>query len=84
MQHNCIMLFANFLMYPEDMTKPYDEAEGFKGILVSRDPVALDKATYDLTGGSICYSHIKMNKLFEMAQKCGLGSTHYDLVDVSY
>ena len=60
------------------------------GIVASTDPVAVDKASLDLvesTGGSAMAKLIKREKLdphpqLEHAQRIGLGSTSYNLMEV--
>ncbi len=60
------------------------------GILASKDPVALDTATLMLTGQSenedivkTLYSHLNGEIQLKHAQKMGMGTMDYELVEVN-
>ena len=50
------------------------------GILVSTDPVAIDKASFDLVQKN--GKQFKGKAIFGYAEKMGLGSAEYTLVEV--
>lgn len=60
------------------------------GILASTDPVAIDKATLDLTAqvngktlAELAYQHHNANIQINHAAKIGMGSLHYELITVN-
>ena len=54
------------------------------GILASRDPLALDKATIDLASDEYGFlkEHSAYKHMFDHAQKIGLGSLDYELIKI--
>lgn len=50
------------------------------GILISTDPVAIDRACYDLVKQN--GKRFRGFKQFEYAEKIGLGSTNYELIEI--
>jgi uncharacterized Fe-S center protein len=76
-------IYINFLM---NITKGCDcEGHSMKpvvddiGILISTDPVAIDKACYDLVKEK--GKNFRGEKIFKYAQKIGLGSIDYNLIE---
>jgi uncharacterized Fe-S center protein len=86
-------VFANVMV---DQTRECDclskkQEKAFRdlGILVSRDIVAVDRATLDITGQAygkdisvLGHDHLDPRVQIEHGEKIGLGSTKYDLVEV--
>ncbi|MEE9488761.1 MAG: DUF362 domain-containing protein [Candidatus Brocadiales bacterium] len=87
-------VFFNFIIHVTEqcdcMDKAYDAAFEDIGIVASRDPVAVEKATIDLIRESIgedffqkSWPEIDYTIQLDHAERIGLGSTEYELVDVS-
>jgi len=89
-------VFFNFLMSITKDCDCFDEPDmpsivGDIGILASTDPVALDKASVDLVertaakklGELIGNDQLDARHQIEHAQKIGLGSARYELIEVS-
>ncbi len=87
-------VFFNFITHVTEqcdcMDKVYKPAFEDVGILASRDPLAVEKAAVDVIRESVgedffqkSWPDIDYTIQMEHAEKIGLGSTDYELVDVS-
>ncbi|MGI6589871.1 MAG: DUF362 domain-containing protein [Candidatus Iainarchaeum sp.] len=86
-QKNKKMIYINFLL---NITKDCDcHAEKQKpilkdiGLLASTDPVAIDKASFDLTTKNNKGKKLfRGDDIFNYAEKIGLGKTKYELIEI--
>ncbi|OHB86987.1 MAG: hypothetical protein A3C38_08390 [Planctomycetes bacterium RIFCSPHIGHO2_02_FULL_50_42] len=87
-------VFFNFIIHVTEqcdcMDKAYKPAFEDIGILASRDPLAVEKATIDIIRESIgedffqkSWPKIDYTIQIDHAERIGLGSTDYELVDLS-
>jgi len=86
------MFFINILMniipYPDNMPFSSTPIAENIGILASRDPVAVDKASLDLIvqkSGHDVFTRlygVDPYEILELAEKNGVGHTEYNLVEV--
>ena len=70
--------------------KPHALVEDI-GVLASTDPVAIDQATLDLTNqkakqnlAKLAYPHTDPSIQINYAEKLGLGSKNYDIIEVNF
>jgi len=80
MLHANKQLYINFLMEPEDLDLTFTRGTGFKGILISKDPLAIDKASNDLLGNRCQFGEL----IFEYAHELNLGNLKYQIHHVAY
>ena len=73
-------LYINFLMEPEDLDLNQTKIDGFKGILISKDPLAIDKASNDLIGNRCQFGEL----IFEYAHELKLGNLKYKIHHIAY
>ncbi len=87
-------VFLNFLIHVTEqcdcMDKAYSAAIDDIGILASRDPVAVEQASVDIVKERVgedffrqAWPNINYTTQIDYAEKIGLGSKSYELVDIS-